>query len=520
MSNDNDVKEENLTATSAAENTMPSQENAVPESDDGTVEVETTLKSGDPANVDESEGNVLTHMNAQELLYRSFQELMSLYTSQVYTTEESERNQYIIAKFNKFFGKDFSTETEFDMDDPRVLEVANDYLHDKLEIIKDNALSMDINKLNKAINEICRFVGFDLDLSTTPKDSMDAMFKHRVGDFPEMASTYAVLDTARDVLDISTDSTMSLGSEIRLEKDIKLMEKLRQDGFINGEQLAIMYESVARIHDHYFAKDKNNTEGIKQEKQIAVKYMEKALSYTANVDRIQACAYFLKKDGKYTPKVARMIQQAYERFFADEQPKDKGSLSVAHEKYADLIIGQENMVGFLSDTQRREIHNQTDTAVNHYIQAIEISPTPENKTYVLNKLVHNLHKFNYYESDEAFWKSINVVNDMFSGKNKVMNLVKLLPQVRENQKFKKILLEATINELIDAKDVDEASRKLLLKNTGKQWLELADVKADAAGIDFVTNKLKELDKTEEKRMKQELKPIVRLSSSGNDYFSK
>ena len=109
---------------------------------------------------------------------------------------------------------------------------------------------------------------------------------------------------------------------------------------------------------------------------------------------------------------------------------------------------------------------------------------------------------------------------MFSGKNKVMNLVKLLAHVKENQKFKKILLEATINELIDAKDVDEASRKLLLKNTGKQWLELADVKADAAGIDFVMRKLKELDKTENKRMKKELKPISRPSSSGNDYFSK
>ena len=85
--------------------------------------------------------------------------------------------------------------------------------------------------------------------------------------------------------------------------------------------------------------------------------------------------------------------------------------------------------------------------------------------------------------------------------------------------MKKILLETSINELLGAEDIDDAKRNLLLKNTGQQWLKLADKKEDAKGIKKVTSVLEEIENQEKERMKKEQVPISRVSSKGIDYFS-
>ena len=464
----------------------------------------------------------VTHMSEDELLIISMRDLMSSYVSETYTEEEKKRNQDIIGKFQKYYGKDFDVEkTKLELEDPKLKEVAQDYLNEKLEGIKNKALSMDISQLNDALNEIYKFIGFsNINLSATPKAEADLMFNHRVGHFQEMADTYMVLDTVRDILDISTDSTMSLGSRLRLDKDIEKMKKLRHRKAINREQMAIIYENVGRIHEHYFAKDKNNTKAINKEQKSAGKYMEEALKRTSDVNRIQSCVEYLQEEGKkLKPKIARMAQEAYERFFADNAEKDEHVLSKAHEKYADVIIEQESYVGFISETTRKKILHQTDLALSHYAQAIETSPFSEDKVQILNKMIYYLGKFRYTAHDEALWKSVNVVTDAFAGNNKIKGLMQLLPRVEENKDLKKILLETSINELLGAEDIDDAKRNLLLKNTGQQWLKLADKKEDAKGIKKVTSVLEEIENQEKERMQKEQVPISRVSSKGIDYFS-
>ncbi len=498
---------------------------------DKSEDVEAELEEGKPQKSADGTTSVrISHMQPQELMEISLNELRSMYVTNAYTPEELKQNQKVLDRFKKYYGENFDVEkTELDLLDPKLMQVTKEYVDEKLESIKNKALSMNIAELNDSVNEIFHFIGFnDIDLSTTPKKTTDKMFHHRVGHFPEMANTYMVLDTVRDILDISTDSTMSLGSTNRLEHDIKVMTSLHHKKAINSEQMAIIYENVARIHEHYFAKDKNNKEAIDSEKKIAGKYMEEALNLTSDVWRIQSCTEYLQgADKKLTPKIARMVQTAYERYFnrikkQDERVLEEESpqeLSSAHEKYADVIIGQEAYVGFISETAKQKIHHNTDKALSHYIQAIKTSSLMEDKVQILNKMVHYLQKFNYGEKDEYFWKSVNVVNDAFSGDNKIMNLMNLLPRIKQNKMFKKFLLEASINELLDTRDMDTSRRNLLLKNTGQQWLKLADKKKDAVGIAVVTDTLKKIETEEKARKQKEQMPISRTSSRGKDYFS-
>jgi hypothetical protein len=466
---------------------------------------------------------IISHMTPEELLTTSLKELMSNYLPEAYTEKEKKQNQDIIGKFQKYFGKDFDVEkTKFEFTDPKAAQVAQDYLDDKLEGIKNKALSMNIMELNKAVDEIYKFIGFtDINLLETPKQNADLMFNHRVGHFPQMANTFTVLDVVRDILDISTDSTMSLGAKIRLENDIKQMESLHQQNAITGEQMAIIYENIGRIHDHYFAKDKGcNTDAIVLEKKIARQYMEEALNLTSDVNRIQSCEQYLQQEGKkLTPKIARMVMTAYERYFDEMKESNEPISSKAHEKYAEAIMAQESCIGFIDEKGMQRIHRQTDKALSHYIRAVKSASRSENKVQVLNKMLHYLQKYRYDEQDEYFWKSVNVVNDTFSGNNKVMGLMQLMPKIRKNLPLKKILLESTFNELLDTKDMDEKSRNLLLKNTARQWLDLADAQKDANHIAFVNQTLDGIETADKTRTQKEQMPISRVSSGGKDYFA-
>ncbi len=466
---------------------------------------------------------IISHMTPEELLTTSLKELMSNYLPNAYTEKEKKQNQDIVSKFQKYFGKDFDVEkTKFEFTDPKAAQVAQDYLNEKLEGIKNKALSMNIMELNKAVDEIYKFIGFtDINLLETPKQNADLMFQHRVGHFAQMANTFTVLDTVRDILDISTDATMLLGAKLRLENDIKQMENLHRQNAISGEQMAIIYENIGRIHDHYFAKDKGyNADAIGLEKRIARQYMEDALNLTCDVDRIQSCQQYLQQEGKkLTPKIARMVQTAYERYFAKMKANNEPISSKAHEKYADAIVAQESCIGFIDEKGMQRIHNQTDKAISHYIKAIETSPRDENKVQVLNKMLHYVQKYRYDEQDEYLWKSVNVVNDTFSGKNKVLSLMQLLPKIKKNLPLKKILLESTFNELLETTDMDEKSRNLLLKNAGKQWVDLADAQKDIKGIAFINQTLDKIEKADKIRLQKEQMPISRKSSGGKDYFA-
>jgi len=120
---------------------------------------------------------------------------------------------------------------------------------------------------------------------------------------------------------------------------------------------------------------------------------------------------------------------------------------------------------------------------------------------------------------EYLWKSVNVVNDTFSGKNKVLSLMQLLPKIKKNLPLKKILLESTFNELLETTDMDEKSRNLLLKNAGKQWVDLADAQKDIKGIAFINQTLDKIEKADKIRLQKEQMPISRKSSGGKDYFA-
>ncbi len=451
----------------------------------------------------------------EELLDISFREFISLYKRNPYTQEEHDNNTYVAEKLHKYVGENFQDD-DIDMTDVRFQKVAKEYLVEKLNKLKTQVLTTKVENLNSAYQELLQFVGLPVDIAKTKKDTIDTMFKHRAGHLPDLWHTYQVIDAVRDIHDISTDSSIALSAENRIREQIKIMDNLHHTHFLSDEQMAAMYENVARIYDNNFSKDKSSHEAVRRERSTAVRYFTKALALTSDIYRIESCTDSLKSNNKLESHIIDLACAAYERYFADNPSENIPA--TAHENYADAITAKYTGVGFIAGDSLKQMQQQTDIAMHHYYQAIIQSPTQENKVFLLGKLLEKLDKYRYDEHNEYFWKSVNMVGTVFAGKDRITNLIKFLPQVN-NKNMRKILLEATFNELVDTTEMNADLRKLHLNNIGHKWLKIADPQTDEYGIKFVKKTLADLQEEENIRLQKEKMPITRLSSKNHDYFS-
>ena len=414
----------------------------------------------------------------------------------------SEQEKSLREHFEPYFGKDFDwSQLPANISDERLQNVAQDYLNEKINDVITNAFSMKPDDINGTFDSIYAYVGLNIDLSTVEKNICRKIFYNRTAEAPELQDAYKILTIGCDLYNTIVSDNISTSSKIEVENKVQQIDVMYAQKKLTRDHMAMFYHNVAVFYEK-LALNKSSQKNVTNERVRANDYMKKALVLTSDIKLINVCAEFLPET---TNNLYEIICEACDR--ALEKNNDPISLCNAHIIYSKALLKKSSHGGFNSAVG--EMH---DEAIYHYKEAFQYAQTDDKKSKILRNIANLQKKNNYF--DEYIQTRIELAEHYLTGKTKVRDYMNLATEVKDAN-LKTFLLETAINELIDASNIKAEERALLLNNIAGQLKKLYTPKDE--------EKLKILNALQKKYGKspQKKQPVfTRMSSKGNDYFSK
>ena len=418
--------------------------------------------------------------------------------------QESAKNNENVAAYYRYlqlknFGEEVSEQeaTSATLEDERQQALVAEFLRDKLDGIKADAVSLDKGKINAAFENIFALVGINLDTSTTEENHYDKIFKLRVAQIPDLMVDYNILQLNRKIADIyaSKDSTAELNGKIMR------MEDWYSNGDISREHLAQFYYNIGMIYENNTTKQ-NTTQAVNREHFRAIKYECMALEKTnTNINLIINVRRDWRDNYDYNPQ---KILDACHRVI--DNSGDKRNVFRAHKLYADTLLDFTGTDGFGNKRDRR-----INTVIKHYRRALAYAEQPEEKVDILNAIADQQKLFD----DKGYIETRMEIAGLLTGRARIREFEKIA-NATDNNDLKVAVLKAGINEFAELPGVDNEDRYLYDDFDRKLRAALPEDKKKEKTIALL-DELKV--KFGSPKTKKEAFTLPIMSSGGKDFFS-
>ncbi|MBR1825470.1 MAG: hypothetical protein IJ770_02680 [Alphaproteobacteria bacterium] len=477
MAEEDDMQYENTQQTVQAENETP--EEIAAEQEDAA---------------DDTEQMIMLEQWTDETLFE--RALVLLQTS-------AQNNENIAAYYRylqvRNFGEDVSEEVAKNatLEDERQQALVAEFLRDKLDGIKSDAVSLDKTKVNKAFENIFALVGMDLNTETTSESHYDKVFQIRTAQIPDLRVDYQILQLNRSIADMYA----AKASTAELNGKIMLMEDWYSNGDINREQLAQFYYNIAMMYEANTTKQ-NTTQAVNREHFRAISYEKMALEKTnTNINLIINVRREWQDNYDYDPQ---KILDACHRVI--DNSGDKRNVFRAHKLYAEALLDFTGTDGFGMKREKR-----INTVIKHYRRALAYAEQPEEKVDILNAIADQQKRFD----KNGYIETRMEVADLLTGRARIREFEKIANET-DNQNLKVSALKAGINEFDELPGIDNEDRYLYDDFDRKLRVALPE-DANKGKILKSLDELKKKFGTPEQKKEEMLLPI--MSSGGKDFFS-
>ena len=365
--------------------------------------------------------------------------------------------------------------------------------------IKQSAFSLDAEKFNGAFAEYLSFVELGVDLQETELSTLNEMVLRRAGNVSELVEAYGALLIGRKFFSLL--SKEGLVTNIAIENLKQEVESLRANKFIDKEILATAYHNVALLYENY-ADTKSNPNVRTKALESSAKYMRKALVLTGNIQLIRTCNEYLSER---TNNKAVILREACERALRNKENRTHEAMFDIYSIYAKSFLIRDNV----SDTLSSGGKSSTELALIYYREALKHASLDSDKV----KTLHNIAKLEKGVDKTAYLNTEMKLANMFSGRDKVLRLMRLATEVEREKKIP--ILESAVNELVDTPKIPAAERRLMWKNIS------VDLRRSYGNN---PKKHQRLDSIEKLYFSENLDEVqsrnkVTSSSKGNNYFS-
>lgn len=407
-----------------------------------------------------------------------------------------ESKPYFDYLYRTHFGEEYTAEdVAAPIDDERQQKVASEYLKDRIELIKNQSLSLDKGKNDKSFEEMFAIIGINIDISDIKEEVYDKIFTKRIGHNADLMEDYQVLTLNRNLANIYNQHS----GYSELSHYIAAMEEAYTEGAANREQLAQFYYNVSEIYK-VEANGKNNMPDINRVYYRASEYRKKALTLTSkNITMISDIQTELKSFPDYDPEqIIDACTRVIDNNISTEADKHK-----AHKLCADTLLNLQKIDGFAGKNQR------VDKAIKHYRAALAYSSQPEEKYDILNSIA-NAQKHIYPE--EYFKTRIQIAN-MLEGRSRIREFEKLAGKTKDNN-LQQTLFKACINEFRELEEINKDDR--LLYDRIDEKLRTLLPKDDTKTIRKLNQLRKKYGNSTTKKTQEPI--ILTMSSKGHDYF--
>lgn len=406
-------------------------------------------------------------------------------------------NKFRDQLYRYYFGENYTPEDfETDIHDPRQINITKYYLSERLNLIKTEATSLDLKKINTAIDAMFNLIGLTINIPASVEESYDMIFAKRAGHNKILVDTYEVLKINRKIHNIHTGNT----DISELSNYISVMEELYSDGAVNREQMAKFYYNISKIYDAECLKRYSAPELFRQQYRSA-QYKKKALDMTeSNIIMVND----ISEDwNNLTLYDGLKILEACLRIIDNNDTTNRDKYK-AHKLYADTLLRPNKVKGFCADGKNLE------TALYHYNSSLRYASQPTEQLEILNKVAKAQQK----NFPEDYIKTRLKIAELLEGRSRIREYESIAPFTEPELQTN--ILKAAINEFHELNQItpddsilynriDAKLRNLLPEDTDKRTL---------ATLDRMKKKFGKYNETKQKN------ELSIKSSQGHNYFKK
>lgn len=474
------------------------------ENTEQTEELNTQIESGTTENASENtaEGQNTEQQPKLVRLEQWTDEI--LFKHALTLLQETAKHNENVAAYYRYlqvrnFGEEVSAEEaeKATLEDERQQALVAEFLRDKLEGIKSDAVSLDRGKINKAFENMFAVVGMELDTDDTGESHYDKVFSLRAAQLEDLLTDYRIMQLNRSVADIYA----AKGSTVELNGKIMAMEDWYSRGDINREQLAQFYYNVGMIYEANTTKQ-NTTQAVNREHFRALSYEVKALEMTnTNINLILNVRRDWKDNYDYNPQ---KVLDACHRVI--DSSGVRRNVFRAHKLYAEALLDFTGTDGFGSKRDKR-----ITTVIKHYRRALAYAEQPEEKVDILKAIADQQQRFDA----KGYIETHMEIAGLLTGRARIREFEKIA-NATDNQDLKVSVLKAGINEFAELPTVDKEDRYLYDDFDRKLRAALPDDATKAETLKLLDG-LKQKFGTPEHKKEQVLLPL--MSSGGKDFFN-
>lgn len=196
-----------------------------------------------------------------------------------------------------------------DLPDDKYPEIKNSFIRARIQPLKDDICSFDINRSEKAIGNFIELTGFNVDPEAFDKLEYFDMLKYHVSNVPAFSKVYDCIELYQNYYELTSVGNQNFNTKSIVEFTNKID---KASPHLSNNNLANMYYYAAQLYDNFLFTIKQKDSQFGNLEQISNKqndYLIKTLHLTDDPQRIE----FIKESLTPSTKTTTLVRQACAR---------------------------------------------------------------------------------------------------------------------------------------------------------------------------------------------------------------